>query len=102
MYRGPKDACIFWRFPLLTPRSQESYFHRRGGDRNARQPVALLQSSPGCYPGESPSKLKEQGRQDIIDDMESSAYQNGLQLAQVQEVVGIKLRDEILKIRGLE
>lgn len=47
-------------------------------------------------------KLKEQNRQNIISDMESSAYQNGLQLAQVQEVVGIKLRDEILKIRGLE
>jgi hypothetical protein len=46
-------------------------------------------------------KLTEQGRQDIIDAMESSAYQNGLQLTQVQEVVGIKLRDEILKIRGL-
>ncbi len=46
-------------------------------------------------------KLTEQGRQDIIDAMESSAYQNGLRLAQVYEVVGIKLRDEILKIRGL-
>ena len=42
--------------------------------------------------------LEADSRQDIIEALKMSAYQNGLQIDRVLEVVGIKLRDEILKL----
>ena len=47
------------------------------------------------------NRLNEAGMDDKVDAMKMSAFQHGVSLQQVQDVAGIALRDEVLKLLSI-